>query len=145
MGKAYLNAKKNKNFLATYSIFSYSKADIVVIDLQLDVKKSLSGDVNNYSFSFKKFKKAIKEVADNVNENTTIVVETTVPPGTTEKVIHPIFKESFKKRRLDINKLYLANAPERVMPGSNYLNSINNYHRVFPGINPESKKRAKNF
>ena len=145
MGKAYLNAKKNKNFLATYSIFSYSKADIVVIDLQLDVKKSLSGDVNNYSFSFKKFKKAIKEVADNVNENTTIVVETTVPPGTTEKVIHPIFKESFKKRRLDINKLYLANAPERVMPGSNYLNSINNYHRVFSGINPESKKRTKKF
>ena len=126
MGKAYLNAK---NKTLNLSIFSYSKADIVVIDLQLDVKKQ-SGDVNNYSFSFKKFKKAIKEVADNVNENTTIVVETTVPPGTTEKVIHPIFKESFKKRRLDINKLYLANAPKS-NARSNYFNSINNYCRFF--------------
>ena len=145
MKKAFLNAKKNKNFLATFSNFSYSKADIVVIDLHLDIKKKTLGNSYNYNFTYKEYKKSIKLVADNISENTLIIVETTVPPGTTEKIIYPIFKASFKKRGLDIKKLYLANAPERVMPGSNYLNSIMNYHRVFSGINLETKKRVKKF
>ena len=68
-----------------------------------------------------------------------IIVETTVPPGTTEKIINPIFKNSFQNRGLDFNKLYIAHAPERAMPGLNYLDSIMNYHRVFSGINLESK------
>ena len=145
MKKAFFNEKKNKNFLATFSNFSYSKADIVVIDLHLDIKKKTLGNSYNYNFTYKEYKKSIKLVADNISENTLIIVETTVPPGTTEKIIYPIFKASFKKRGLDIKKLYLANAPERVMPGSNYLNSIMNYHRVFSGINLETKKRVKKF
>ena len=145
MTKAYINAKKNKNFYATYSSYSYTKANIVVIDLHLDIKKKSLGEAHNYSFTYQEFSEAIKNVANNINENSTVVVETTVPPGTTEKIIYPIFKDSFENRGLNINKLYLAHAPERVMPGLNYLNSIMNYHRVFSGINLESKKRAKNF
>lgn len=145
MTRAYLNTKKNKNFLATYSSYSYSKADIVVIDLHLDIKKKTTGDIYDYEFSFDEFKKAIKSVADNVCENTLVVVETTVPPGTTENIIYPIFKNSFKQRGLEIDNLYLAHAPERVMPGLNYLDSIKNYYRIYSGINSESKKRAKKF
>ena len=145
ISKAYLNAKKNKNFYATYSNYSYAKADIVVIDLNMDIKKKSLGDAYNYNFTYKNYEKAIKNVSDNIKENSIVIVETTVPPGTTEKIIYPIFKNSFKNRGLDINKLYLAHAPERVMPGPNYLNSIVNYHRVFSGINSESKKRAKKF
>jgi len=145
ISEAYLNAKLNKNFLATYSNFSYSKADIVVIDLQLDIKKKSLGEVYNYNFTFKEYEKAIKCVANNISEETLVVVETTVPPGTTEKIIFPIFKDSFEKRKLDIDKLYLAHAPERVMPGPNYLNSITKYHRVYSGINSKSKKFAKKF
>tara|TARA_B110000971_G_C20026346_1_gene509019 strand:+ start:635 stop:2146 length:1512 start_codon:yes stop_codon:yes gene_type:complete len=142
---AYLNTKNNKNFLATYSNTSYSKANIVVIDLQLDIKKKSLGEVYNYDFTFEEYSKAIKTVADKVKEDTLVVVETTVPPGTTEKIIYPIFKDSFKSRKLNINRLYLAHAPERVMPGPNYLNSIINYHRIYSGINSESKKLAKEF
>ena len=145
MSEAYINAKKNKNFLATYSNFSYAKADIVVIDLHLDIKKKSIGESYNYNFSFEEYKKAIKVVADNISEDSLVVVETTVPPGTTEKVIYPIFKESFKNRKLDINNFYLAHAPERVMPGPNYLNSIMNYHRIYSAINLDSKRRAKDF
>tara|TARA_Y100001970_G_C14193523_1_gene836760 strand:+ start:208 stop:1713 length:1506 start_codon:yes stop_codon:yes gene_type:complete len=145
MTKAYLNSKQNKNFYATYSNYAYAKADIVVIDLNIDIKKKSLGGADNYNFTYKTFEKAIKNVADNIYENTTVIVETTVPPGTTEKIIYPIFKDSFVNRGLDINKFYLAHAPERVMPGPNYLNSIVNYHRVFSGINSESKKRAKKF
>ena len=143
--KAYFNAKKNKNFFATYSNYSYSKASIVVIDLHLDIKKKSLGNSYNYKFTYKDYKKSIKILADNVDENTLVIVETTVPPGTTEKIIYPVFKTIFKKRGLDIRKFYLAHAPERVMPGSNYLNSIMNYNRVFSGINADSKKRAKKF
>tara|TARA_X000000950_G_scaffold289243_1_gene411159 strand:+ start:4071 stop:5618 length:1548 start_codon:yes stop_codon:yes gene_type:complete len=145
MSEAYFKIKENKNFLATYSDFAYSKADFVVVDLNLDIQKKNLGDTYNYNFSFEEYKKAIKIVADNIKENTTVIIETTVPPGTTEKIIFPIFKESLENRNMDINKFYLAHAPERVMPGANYLNSIKNYSRVFSGINSNSKNRAKNF
>ena len=142
---AYSEAKKNKNFLATYSNFSYSKADVVVVDLHLDIIKKSLGNAYDYHFTFSNYNKAIKSVADNINENTTVIIETTVPPGTTEKVIYPIFRKAFKIRKLNIKKLYLAHAPERVMPGSKYLNSIVKYHRVFSGINSNSKKMLGNF
>ena len=145
ISNAYLNSKKNKNFLATYSNFSYSKADFVVIDIDLDIKKKSLGDSYNYRFTNEKYKKAIKTVADSINENTTVIIETTVPPGTTEKIIYPIFRDSFTNRKININKLFLAHAAERVMPGKDYLSSITNYHRVYSGINSESKKRAKDF
>lgn len=145
MNEAYLSANKNKNFLATCCNFAYSIADIVVIDLHLDIKKKNIGNAYDYDFSFDVYKKSIQLVADNISEDTLVVVETTVPPGTTEKIIYPIFKNSFQKRGLNIEKLYLGHAPERVMPGSEYINSIKNYFRVYSGINLVSKKRVKNF
>lgn len=145
MDNAYRNAHDQKNLLATYSEYAYSKADIVVIDIHLDISKKEIGDPYNYSFSFDKYKKAIEVVAQNISENSLVIVETTVPPGTTQRVIYPIFKDIFKKRGLDINKLYLSHSYERVMPGIQYLNSIINFYRVYSGINDISKKKAGNF
>ena len=145
MIKAYAKIKENDNFLATYSDHSYSKADFVVVDLNLDVAKISLGNSSNYNFTFDEYKKAIQIIANNIRENTTVIIETTVPPGTTEQIIYPIFKESFENRNIDINKFYLAHAPERVTPGPNYLNSIKNYSRVYSGINLNSKNRAKEF
>jgi len=145
MDIAYADAKENKNLLATYSEYVYSRADIVVVDIHLDIKKKEIGDAYNYDFTYESYKKAIEAVSTNIQENTLVLIETTVPPGTTEKVIYPILKENFEKKGLDINKVYLAHSYERVMPGSDYLNSIINYYRVFSGINEESKIKAKEF
>ena len=145
MDVAYADAKENRNLLATYSEYVYSRADIVVVDIHLDIKKKEIGDAYNYDFTYEKYKKAIEVVSTNIQENTLVLIETTVPPGTTEKVIYPILKENFEKKGLDVRKVYLAHSYERVMPGSDYLNSIINYYRVFSGINEESKIKAKEF
>jgi UDP-N-acetyl-D-glucosamine dehydrogenase len=142
---AYLNALRNKNVLATYSEYAYSKAEIVIIDINLDIKKKKIGNPYDYYFTFNGYKKAIEIIAKNISENVLCIVETTVPPGTTEQVIYPIFKKIFKKRNLDITKFYLAHSYERVMPGKNYLNSIVNYYRVYSGLNTLSEKKAKKF
>ena len=145
MDMAYENMLKNKNFIATYSKYAYNVADIVIIDVHLDINKKKIGNAYDYSFTYEFYKKAIEVVAKNVRENTLIMIETTVPPGSTEKVIYPIFQAGFKERNLDVSKIYLAHSYERVMPGKEYLNSIINYYRVFSGINDESKYQARIF
>lgn len=45
-----------------------------------------------------------------------VLVETTVPPGTCEKVVKPILEEEFTKRGIDINPPLIAHSYERVMP-----------------------------
>ncbi len=143
--QAYIESKAQNNILATYSQYAYSKADVVVVDIHLDIKKSAIGNAQDYCFTYEGYKQAIYDVANNISEETLVVIETTVPPGTTQKVITPIFHECFQKRGLDPKKIYIAHSYERVMPGKNYLNSITNYYRVFSGINETSRQKAKQF
>ena len=76
-----------------------------------------------------------------------ILVETTVPPGTCERIVKPIIEKEFTKRGIDIEKNppLIAHSYERVMPGAKYVKSIRNFWRVYSGVNEESKKRAKAF
>lgn len=141
----YRNACKNENLMATYSEYAYSKADIVVVDIHLDIEKKELGMPYKYAFSYEVYKKAIRIIAEKIGEGTLVVIETTVPPGSMEKVIYPIFKEVFAKRKLDINKLFLGHSYERVMPGKKYIDSIINFYRVYSGINRRSKKMTKEF
>ncbi|MQY79367.1 MAG: nucleotide sugar dehydrogenase [Bacteroidetes bacterium] len=131
--------------LATYSEHSYSKADIVVVDIHLDVTKRILGNPYEYEFTYDGFSRSIEVVANNISPNTLCVIESTVPPGTTAKVIYPIFVEAFRKRKLDINKFHLAHSYERVMPGRNCMDSIVNFYRVYSGINKESETMAEEF
>ena len=57
----------------------------------------------------------------------------------------PQMKIILKKRKIDINKVYLAHSFERVTPGKNYIASIKNSHRVYAGINNKSEIKCKNF
>jgi len=145
IAKAYKEAKLNSNLMASYTSYAYSIADVIVIDIHLDIDKQKLGDSKNYKFSYSRYIESLKVVSDNTKENTLVVIETTVPPGTTENKIVPLFKKSFKKNNLNFSKLYLSHSYERVMPGFNYLNSIINYFRVYSGINKESKLKAKVF
>ena len=46
----------------------------------------------------------MKSIGDHCKENVLILVETTVPPGTCEKVVKPIIENQFIERGLAINK-----------------------------------------
>lgn len=143
--EAYETAGKEGNLMATYSKYAYAVADIIVIDIHLDIKKKELGHVHDYEFTYESYEKALETIAEKVKEEVLIIVETTVPPGTTEKVIHPLFLKAFQKRGLDSSKLYIAHSYERVMPGPNYYDSIVNFYRVYAGIDESSKEMAGKF
>ena len=67
------------------------------------------------------FTNSIQDIAEHVSEDTLVIIESTVPPGTCKKIIYPLFCDIFKNRKLNINKFYLAHSYERVMPGSDIL------------------------
>ncbi|MGA7493581.1 MAG: hypothetical protein WB930_20640 [Syntrophobacteraceae bacterium] len=55
-----------------------------------------------------------------------VLIETTVPPGTTQYVAYPIIKKAFQSRGIGAEPL-LAHSFERVMPGKDYVSSIRDF------------------
>ncbi len=129
------------NLRASSNISHFRDADIILVSTNCDLEiKNGQKKINLSSFTL-----GINTLSEVAKEDALIIIESTVPPGTCEKIILPIFKKSFKKRSLDINKLSLAHSYERVMPGENYFDSIINYWRVFAGINKSSALKCKTF
>ncbi len=147
IGEYYQNALQKKNYYATYDAYAYSKADIVVVDINLDVKKLSSGNkgLEDYQVDLTAFRKAIKAIGDNCKEDILVLVETTVPPGTSQKVIKPLLEECLNKRGLSTLKIKVAHSYERVMPGPTYIDSIQNFYRVFAGTDEKSADAAEHF
>ena len=143
----YNIAKQKGNLLATYDSYAYSKANIIIVDINLDVDKNSDfyGELNDFKVDLTAFKKAIKAIGDNCKEDVLILIETTVPPGTSKKVAYPIVKECLIKRGLSADKFKLGHSYERVMPGPNYIDSIQNFYRVYSGINDKSADSVELF
>lgn len=138
---------QQKNFYCTTSLEPYKYADIIIININLDVKKN-NNKINkliSYDVNLKDFKKGIKTIGENCKVDALIILESTVPPGTTEKIVKPIIFENLLKRNLTTNKIKIAHSYERVMPGKNYISSIKNFYRVFSGIDKKSAIAAKTF
>ena len=143
----YNNALQKKNYYATYDSHAYSKADVVVVDINLDVKKQ-SADKNGperYSVDLTPFKKAIEAIGNNCKEDVLVLVETTVPPGTAQKIVRPILEECLTKRGLSTDKIKVGHSYERVMPGPKYIDSIQNFYRVFAGTDEKSAAAVEFF
>lgn len=141
MDDAYKVAKREQNIVATSDINDVCDADIVVIDIPFDVKKSVQG----YIPKTDQFLKSIEDVAKHVKPEALVLVETTVPPGTTENYIYPIFKNEFVRRKLSMDGFSLAHSYERVTPGKNYLHSITNFYRVYAGMDEKASERTRSF
>jgi len=140
----YKNALKKKNYYATYDSYAYSKADIIIIDINLDVKKAENSD-DDYNVDLGPFKKAIESIGDNCKPDVLVLVETTVPPGTSEKIVKPLLKDCLKKRNLSADELKVGHSYERVMPGPKYIDSIQNFYRVFAGTDERSADAVEKF
>lgn len=132
---------KRGNLTATSDSNIYSKADVVLVNINCDLVKKNGQE----KIAIDRFTDSIRVIAENISEDTLVIIESTVPPGTCEKIVYPLFQNVFKNRKLDINKFYLAHSYERVMPGDDYLDSIINYWRVYSGINEKSAKKCELF
>ena len=83
---------------------------------------------------------AIKMIIPYLKKENLVIIESTSPIGTTEKMFNLILQE-----RPDLEeKIYMAYCPERVLPGK-ILYELEHNDRVIGGINPESTKKAKEF
>ncbi len=139
--------KKLGNFLATYDPKAYKHADVVIVDINLDVKKTLkeNGALGSFNVELNGFKSAIQTIAFHCKEDVLILVETTVPPGTCEKIVKPIIENELSQRGLSLKYYRLGHSYERVMPGPNYIDSIREYPRVYSGTTLESANAVEMF
>lgn len=134
-------AVERGNLTATDDKNVYSDVSIIIVSINCD----LVIQDEEQKIDLDSFSKSISEIAHRIVEETLVIIESTVPPGTCEKIVYPIFENAFKRRKLNIQKFYLAHSYERVTPGSKYLDSIVNYWRVFSGINDASGHKCATF
>ena len=105
------------NLTACADAAAFSLADVILIDIPLDVVASEQGQ----ALDFDGFQAAIATVGQHMQADALVIVETTVPPGTTSRVVAPILKEQLARRGQPIAQFRLAHCYERVTPGPGYL------------------------
>lgn len=147
IGLFYRQAREKNNLYATFDAYAYSKADTIVVDINLDVQKKSGGNglLDGYDVDLTPFKKAITSIGTYCKPDVLVLVETTVPPGTCAKIVKPILEESLTKRNLPVDQLKVGHSYERVMPGPKYVDSIQNFYRVFSGVDEKSAVATESF
>ena len=80
-------------------------------------------------------KKAVENVVEVCNENATIIVESTVSPGTIDKVVRPIVDKCGKKCNI-------VHAPERILPG-NMVYELEHNSRTIGADSKEVAEKVK--
>jgi UDP-N-acetyl-D-glucosamine dehydrogenase len=136
---------EKKTLIATYSYEALSLADVVVVDVQCDYLKESFGDVRNGNADIAALESSLEVIGDKIQPECLVLIETTVPPGTTEYVADPIIRKAFAKRGLQDYEPLLSHSYERVMPGKNYVASIRDFWRVCSGINQEAREKVEKF
>ena len=137
--------KEKETLIATYTYDALSLADVVVVDVQCDYLKNTLGNVRDGRADIAALEESLRIIGEKIEPNCLVLIETTVPPGTTEYVAYPTIKKAFDKRGLKEVEPLIAHSFERVMPGRNYVASIRDFWRVCSGINETSKRRVTAF
>ncbi len=135
---------ERKNLVATYTYDVLKLADVVVVDIQCDFVKLDLGNLRSGYADISALEDSFKIIGENISPGCLVLIETTVPPGTTEYVAYPAIKKAFRQRGIQ-GEPQLAHSYERVMPGKEYVKSIRDFWRVCSGVNPESQSRVKKF
>jgi UDP-N-acetyl-D-glucosamine dehydrogenase len=138
---AVKSARSAGNLRASLDPIEYESCDIVVVDVNLDV----DFDQDPPLAKFDGFLAAIRTLAERISSGTMVLIETTVPPGTTEMRVVPEFKRIFKSRGLDPDSVLIAHSYERVMPGREYLSSIKRFWRVYSGVTQKAADTCEAF
>jgi UDP-N-acetyl-D-glucosamine dehydrogenase len=128
------------NFTATADLAVYKRASIVIVDVPFHIVaegETLTAHVDE-------FLDAIGQVGSRIDPECLVIVESTVPPGTCERLVWPALRRCFEERGLAATPL-LAHSYERVMPGDHYLDSITHFWRVYAGADAEAASRCAGF
>jgi len=124
---------KNGKFQVTDNYNECDDADYILIDVQTPI------DDKNIP-KYQSLTDVSKKVSKHLRKGVTVIIESTVAPGTTDNIVQPILEEgSGLKRREDF---YLVFSFERVMPGK-LLEYITDFPRVIGGGCDEANEKAK--
>ena len=144
----YFNRAQEKgNILATWDKAAYKHADVVIVDVNLDVSKHAKStyELESYTVDLNGFTEAIRTIGKSCKHDALILVETTVPPGTSENIVRPTIEEELRKRGLPTARIKIGHSYERVMPGPNYVDSIQSFYRVYAGVDEKSADATEAF
>ncbi|HUR26844.1 MAG TPA: hypothetical protein VM509_01550, partial [Planctomycetota bacterium] len=121
-------------------------ADIVVSCINLDLVRE-AGQTGKLSCPTERYADAMRMVGAHMRPGTLVCVESTLPLGTSDRVIYPALCEGQERQGVDVaaNPPSLAYCYERVMPGPTYLDSVNRFWRAYAGIDARSADRARDF
>jgi UDP-N-acetyl-D-glucosamine dehydrogenase len=141
LAAAFEQARRRGNLRASTDPAVYEQADITVVDVHLDVRR----DGPEPDVCFDGFRAAIRTLGERMRPGSLIVVETTVPPGTCERVAAPELAAALRGRGLAKDAILLAHSYERVMPGREYFRSIVRFWRVYAGTTDASAAACADF
>jgi UDP-N-acetyl-D-mannosaminuronic acid dehydrogenase len=118
---------------ATTDYAECRRAQIALIAVETPVNKTTKEP------GYEALQATLHALGQNLQPGTLVIIESTIAPGTMERVVKPILEEA---SGLKVNEdFYLANCPERVMPGK-LLANIENCSRVVGGMSPETAQAA---
>ena len=109
-----------------------SKADIFIIAVPTPFH---DGFVPNIDYVMS----ATKSIAPYLEEGNIVILESTSPVGTTDRI-----EEVLKKEEIDTSKVFIAHCPERVLPGQIMRELVEN-DRIVGGTTPEATAKTVEF
>jgi UDP-N-acetyl-D-mannosaminuronic acid dehydrogenase len=108
-------------------------ADVFIIAVPTPMTKDKRADM-------RAVEKAVKAVAPHVRPGNLVILESTSPVGTTDRLV----AGGLKAAGVDVDKVLVAHCPERVLPGRILIELVQN-DRVVGGINEASTEAAADF
>lgn len=110
------------------------EADVFIICVPTPIREDHSPDLSYVET-------ASKAIRPYVRTGNLVILESTSPPHTTDKIVVPLaLPEGLKPGE----NIFVAHCPERVLPGRILLEAVQN-DRVVGGVTPECAQKAKEF
>jgi nucleotide sugar dehydrogenase len=136
----------DRNLYGTVDLAACALADVVISCINLDLSREplqtveLHVEVSGYAA-------AMRSIGEHMRPGTLVCVESTLPLGVSDRVLYPALCEGQREQGVDVERdpPRFAYCYERVMPGPNYLDSVNSYWRSYAGIDEASSDRAEAF
>jgi UDP-N-acetyl-D-mannosaminuronic acid dehydrogenase len=114
----------------TEAVKAVRESDVVVIAVPTPVRDGVA------DLSY--LREALLAVREGLHRGLLVVIESTIPPGTTVGFAKPLLEESGLRVEEDF---YLAHAPERITPGR-AIEELLNMPRIVGGVGPRSTGKA---
>jgi UDP-N-acetyl-D-mannosaminuronic acid dehydrogenase len=134
----FVHSAVNSGMLTAYTI--PAEADIFMVAVPTPFHHDTMNPVTNSPVpNIDYIISATKAIAPFVKSGNLVLLESTSPVGSTDKMA-----EILKEAGVNIDEIFIAHSPERVLPGHIMRELVEN-DRVVGGVNEESTKEAAEF